>query len=53
MKNHVSGKGLVSRIYKENAKDLYAKKYKTLIKEIKVGQRNRRIFHAPGLEKLI
>ena len=34
-------------------KDLYAKNYKTLIKEIKEDAKSGKIFHAPGLEKLI
>ena len=37
----------------KEVKDLYAENYKTLIKEIKEDSRNGKIFHAPGLEKLI
>ena len=37
----------------KEVKDLYAKNYKTLIKKIKQDAKNRKIFHAPGLEKLI
>ena len=37
----------------KEVKDLYAKNYKTLIKEIKEDVRNGKIFHVPALEKFI
>jgi len=37
----------------KEVKDLDAENYKTFIKEIKENVRNGKIFHAPGLEKLI
>ena len=37
----------------KKAKDLYAENYKTLIKEIEEDVKKWKIFHVPGLEKLI
>ena len=37
----------------KDVKDLYAENYKTLIKEIEEDVKKWKIFHVPGLEKLI
>ena len=37
----------------KEVRDLYTENFKTLIKEIKEDGKNGKIFHAPGLEKLI